>query len=122
MPKKILVVEDDESIGEIVELLLMEAGFQVQLTGSVREFSKCFYTYHADLVILDIRLPDGDGRDLCRAVKQDYTAKDIPVILMSAHAIEDELMYKSGANAFVSKPFDIDFFLEQVNKQLGTYS
>ena len=119
MPKKILMVEDDEAIAKIVELILLDAGFQVRLAGSVSEFSKQFYTYHADLVILDIRLPDGDGRDLCRAVKQDYTSKNIPVILMSAHIIEKDVLKESGADSFIAKPFDIDLLLNEVHKQLG---
>lgn len=67
----------------------------------------CFYNHDVDLYILDIRLPDGTGIDVCNDLKNNPETSHISVILMSAHAKVYEIDNYCKANAFVTKPFDI---------------
>ena len=121
MSKNIHVVEDDESICEIVELILREEGFSVETSSTATEFSNTIFSSDdtPDLILLDIMLPDGDGRKLCEMVKQSTSTSQIPVILMSAHANSAEIISEGYADAFISKPFDIYYLVNEVRRNLG---
>lgn len=116
MHKRIHVVEDDEDIRFIIEFILKEADFDVELSPNATHFNQVFPTSRPDLFLLDIMLPDGDGRDLCKKLKEDPETRNIPVIMMSAHATESGLMENYQADAFIKKPFDIDDFLDKINR------
>ncbi|MFD2517054.1 response regulator [Salinimicrobium flavum] len=70
----------------------------------------------ATVFLLDIMLPDGNGLDLCRELKNNETTRKIPVVLMSAHA---DINSMEGADDFISKPFDVDELLRRIERQLG---
>lgn len=118
MSKKILVVEDDEAISAIIETILKMSGFDVEIFANAKEFSTHLESFEPELILLDIRLPDGDGTELCKSVKLNEATKKIPVILMSAHVNSTDMIRDAGADSFISKPFDIDNLVEEVNKYL----
>ena len=118
MIKHILVVEDDENIREVLEYILNDSGYKVNSTATAQDFFKRIEASDPDLIILDINLPDGDGRELCKAIKSNVRTKNIPVIMMSASLNISEILKESGANDFIPKPFNIDNFLNQVDIQL----
>ncbi|MDB5120795.1 MAG: response regulator [Sphingobacteriales bacterium] len=118
MIKHILVVEDDENIREVLEYILNDSGYEVKSTSTAREFFHKIEASNPDLIILDINLPDGDGRELCKAIKSNVRTKNIPVIMMSASLNISEILKESGANDFIPKPFNIDSFLNHVDIQL----
>lgn len=117
--KHILVVEDDENIREVLEYILNDSGYEVKSTSTAREFFHKIEASNPDLIILDINLPDGDGRELCKAIKSNVRTQDIPVIMMSASLNISEILKESGANDFIPKPFNIDSFLSHVDIQLN---
>src|SRR5690606_23286754 len=82
--KTVVVLEDNAAIGELVEYLLTEQGMNVRLFDRIAAFQNSQNTFQADLYLLDIMLPDGDGHELCRNLKTDEKTAHIPVILMSA--------------------------------------
>jgi DNA-binding response OmpR family regulator len=118
MMKHILVVEDDENIREVLEYILNDSGYEVKSTSTAQEFFHKIEASNPDLIILDINLPDGDGRELCKAIKSNVRTKDIPVIMMSASLNISDILKESGANYFIPKPFNIDNFLNHVDIQL----
>lgn len=118
LSNKVLVVEDEADIRDIIEYLLLEEGLIVTSTGRAGGFEEKVEEEHPDLIILDIRLPDGNGIDLCKLVKLNPLTCDIPVILMSAHAHSYEVQMASCANDFIPKPFDINRFVQKVQEQL----
>ena len=118
MIKHILAVEDDESIREVLEYILNDSGYEVNSFATAQDFFMRIEASNPDLIILDINLPDGDGRELCKAIKSNVRTKKIPVIMMSASLNISEILKESGANDFIPKPFNIDSFLNHVDIQL----
>lgn len=114
--KEIFVVEDDDGIRELLEFLLMSKNYEVKTFPSVRSFENRISGKTPDLFLLDIMLPDGNGLDLCKQLKEADNTSRIPVVLMSAHA---NLSRMEGADDFIAKPFDVDDLLERIGKQLG---
>ena len=113
--KEIFVVEDDDGIRELLEFLLVDRNFDVKTFPSVRSFESNLPGKTPDLFLLDIMLPDGNGLDLCKKLKQTLTTRNIPVVLMSAHA---QLSSMEGADDFIAKPFDVDDLVDKINRQL----
>lgn len=114
--KEIYLVEDDEGIRELLEFLLMSKEFKVKSFSSAGEFQRGLAAGIPDLILLDIMLPDGNGMELCREVKENTNTENIPVVLMSAHT---DITITHCANDFVAKPFDIDDLLDRINKQIA---
>jgi DNA-binding response OmpR family regulator len=106
MKKKILVVDDDEAILDVVQIVLEEE-YQVQtsLNGSCfREMKNDL----PDLILLDVLLSGEDGRELCQQLKSNVKTKHIPVVLFSAHFNAHHIAMESGADDFLAKPFHMD--------------
>jgi len=115
--KKILVVDDDAAVLEMVQLALEGAGYRVQtsLNGA------CFQQMHSDLpdlILLDILLSGEDGRELCRQLKDDEKTRHIPVILFSAHFSRGDNTQRSGADACLPKPFHLVELRDLVKRHL----
>lgn len=114
MNKCILAVEDDLGILEILELILLNEGYKVVTYTSGKDVEQLIEEHHPDLVLMDIRLGDMDGREICKNIKADAKYQDTPVVLMSAHAVSDKMMEEAFANDFIPKPFDIDELLRRI--------
>jgi DNA-binding response OmpR family regulator len=116
--KKILVVDDDTDLLEIMKFLLADAGYKVRTCETGKQILNTIKKFKPDLVILDIILGNLDGRNLCRAIKTDKHTKLIPVIIISAVDDLDDITLTVGTNGILSKPFDIDSLLSCIRKQL----
>lgn len=116
---RILVADDSASLLEIFGHVLKIKGHEV-LTANCRDcLFKELYSKAADVIFLDVRLINEDGRDLCLAI-HDGPFKNVPVVLMSATPQLLEDYEKFGATAILEKPFDIRQILEMVVKCLPT--
>jgi DNA-binding response OmpR family regulator len=114
--QRILAVDDNEDILEVMKLILEDFGYEVvTLTDGNLLFDKVTES-HPDLVLLDVMLGNADGRELCREMKARIETKDIPVILVSAsHHVSDRISLSIGApDDFLAKPFNITDLLEKV--------
>lgn len=118
MQKYIQIVEDDEDIRFCVQFVLEDANFNVETFENVTSFNNRQRKDNVDLIILDVMLPDGNGIELCKNIKADFDTNGIPVLIMSAHARSQTILDDACANDFISKPFDIDFFLDRVKTNL----
>jgi len=118
MKKYIHVVEDNEDIRYIVEFFLSDFDYEVQVSATVKEFINSLNNPLPDLYLLDVMLPDGNGLEICRYIKNNTHTKHIPVIIMSANANEQEVKNESDANGFISKPFDLMDLAVCIKKQL----
>src|SRR5205823_5239655 len=106
MKKRVLVVDDNEAILEVVKMTLEMAGYEVatSLTG------ECFQHMEndlPDLILLDVLLSGEDGCAICERLKGDEKIRHIPVILLSAHVGLWQATAECGANDFLAKPFRI---------------
>lgn len=106
--KKILVVDDDQDIREIIMMVLESEGYHVSGLDNGRAVIDTVHQIQPDIVLLDVQLGDRDGRDICRELKQFPTTQDIPIIIISAshgwHALREK---ECNADDFLAKPFDL---------------
>ncbi|MBN2654001.1 MAG: response regulator transcription factor [Nitrospirae bacterium] len=101
--KKILVVEDEANIADIVRSYLQREGFSVSLAADGAS-ALSMLKYRFDLIILDLMLPDMDGEEICRAARE---VTDVPIIMLTAKSTEDDRIagLGLGADDYVVKPF-----------------
>jgi two-component system phosphate regulon response regulator PhoB len=118
MKKYIQIVEDDGDIRFIVEYILEDANYVVESFENATSFINRSRTADVDLIILDVMLPDGNGIDLCHALKSEEMSKNTPIIVMSAHAGSKSILEEACADDFINKPFDLDYFLTRVRRIL----
>jgi len=113
----ILLVDDETSIQRAVEPLLRSRGYDVQMARTAREAMDAFTRYQPDLLILDLGLPDADGLDVCRWVRN---RSEIPILVLSARGAERDKVkaLDDGADDFVTKPFGPDELLARVRSAL----
>lgn len=116
--KRILVVDDDDSVINSLRLILTEAGFQVETAQSVADAFSILSTIEVDLVITDLCLPDGTGMDVIAHVRNETT--DVEVILMTGHGSVDITIeaIKHGAFYYLEKPCPMDRLLTLVQRAL----
>jgi DNA-binding response OmpR family regulator len=101
---RILVVEDEESISQPFAEALRRAGFEAVVTGTAAGAIKLAASEQPDLVMLDLALPDGDGRDVCRELRR---TSNVPIVMLTARGTEmDKIVgLELGADDYVVKPF-----------------
>lgn len=112
---KILLVEDNEAIAKALIYSLEQNGYMAQSSGSVNETKKILEKEKIDLIILDVSLPDGNGFDLYKFIKEKY---DIKTIFLTARDEENDVVkgLELGAEDYVTKPFSTRELLARINK------
>jgi len=110
MSRTIMVVDDEPDILLTVRVNLQLAGFQVVSVESGEEALTALRSDRPDLLVLDIRLPGIDGWEVLRSLRQDPQLRDLPVVVLSAHASPGsaDRAQGLGARAYVTKPFRPD--------------
>ncbi len=116
--KRILVVDDDKDILNILKLILQMNGFEVMVTPNGEEALPKSLSYSPQLVLLDVFLSGSDGRDICNILKQNPLTKNIPVVIFSAHSNLQDVLKVCKADDFISKPFDINELVQKINYHL----
>lgn len=103
-------------------MFLTSENYLVQSFESVTQFSERDQQDKPDLYLFDVMLPDGSGIDLCTEIKNSKENHDIPVIIMSAHAQVSSFADECKPDAFITKPFDIDFMLSKIKEAIARTS
>ena len=117
--QKILVVDDDKDLLEMVEMTLSRLGYHITTLGKGSGFINIVESLRPDIILLDIFLGDSDGRTLCHKMKLQPAYENIPVILYSAGYVSLSTIEHSKADEFMIKPFEIKQLLEKIKKLLG---
>lgn len=117
MKKKILIIEDDADASTILERILGEVGFSVDVMPEGRSVIENRFA-RPDLFILDYKLPEIEGTAICRHLKNQQKTKDIPIIVISGNMDVAEKVAACGANSFLHKPFRKEELLRVVNRYL----
>lgn len=117
---KILVVDDEKEIADLLEIYLISDGFEVLKAYNGEEGLKILEQEKVDLMLLDVMMPGIDGLEMCRRVRED---KNIPIIIVSAKSQElDKILgLSTGADDYVSKPFNPLELMARVKSQLRRY-
>ncbi len=114
---KILVVDDEPEITEIVETFLTENGFKVQTENEPAKAVEKARAFKPDVILLDIMMPGVDGYDICQALKKDPEFSNVPIIFLTGKDRSDDMgrSFKSGGDMFIKKPFSCERLLEIVS-------
>src|SRR3989344_6889946 len=114
IPKKILVIDDDRGIVEVLEAILEYRGFEV-VTDNGESIQRKIVKYIPDLILMDISLGRNNGSLICNDLKNDPMTKNIPVILISAHNNLQNYPQINQADDFIAKPFDMKELLNKIS-------
>jgi DNA-binding response OmpR family regulator len=118
--RKILAVDDDSDILEVLKFILEDSGYEVETLSDGHLLFEKIKSSLPDLILLDIMLGNIDGRELCKSVKLTAETHAIPVILISAsHTVAGSMNLKGAPDAFLAKPFDISDLLKLIKNQLN---
>ena len=118
--QRILAVDDDKDILEVLQYILEDSGYEVDTLSDGSFLFDKIKEHTPDLILLDVMLGNMDGRELCKSVKLKHETKQIPVILISAsHNISNTSNQNGAPNDFVAKPFDIDTLINTIQRQLA---
>ena len=117
---RILVVDDEPPIREILKFQLENSGYRVSMAGTGLEGLQIVEAEPPDLVLLDLMIPQIDGYEFCRRMKSDYGTRHIPIIILTARGELDEKLrgLENGANDYVTKPFSMSELLVRVKNVL----
>lgn len=115
--KRVLVVDDDPVIIELLVSALAEAGVEIYTANNGREGLQQFYAQRPDLVISDVMMPDMDGWEICRIIRQ---LSDVPIIILTIQADDTQIIrgLDSGADDYITKPFNSKVVLARVRAAL----
>jgi len=119
--KKILIVEDESSLVEVLKMRFERNGYSVDIASDGQEALAKVRADRPNLILLDIMLPKIDGYKVCRILKFDEKYKHIPVLMLTAKTQEEDktLGFNVGANAYITKPFDTKELIQKVKELLG---
>ena len=108
---RVLVVEDESASRFLMELIMEERGCVFEVVRNGAEAVKAIKEKKFNIVFMDLRMPIMDGIETTKIIRRDIS-KSLPIIAVTAHAIEDvkEECYAAGMNGFIVKPFDVDRF------------
>jgi two-component system, OmpR family, alkaline phosphatase synthesis response regulator PhoP len=120
MPARILVVEDDADIADLVVRYLDKAGFLSERVASGREALTAIAARPPDLLVLDLMLPHLDGLEVCRLVRGNQATSALPIIMLTARAEESERIVglEVGADDYLAKPFSPNELVARVRALL----
>ena len=127
--QKILIVEDEKDIRDLVELHLKKAGFETSLAPDGQKAFQKVQEFHPNLILLDLMLPQMDGKELAKILKAREETKDIPIVMLTAKAEEIDRIIglELGADDYIAKPFSprelvlrVKAVLKRAEKRLET--
>lgn len=119
--KKIMVVDDEEDITKLVQLMLEIEGFEVVAAHSGQEALDKVCDEMPDLILLDIMMPEMDGWEVYRRLKQDKRTTDIPVAMLTAKTTPLDInigLHVAKADDYITKPFERKDLLERIKRML----
>ena len=120
MPRKVLIVEDDRNIGDLLRLYLEKEGMDCQVAGDGLVGLEKFHQFQPDLILLDIMLPGMDGWSVCKRVRE---TSRVPIIMLTAKGeLEDKVSgLEMGADDYITKPFEMKEVLARVHAVLRRF-
>ena len=117
--KKVLLIDDDLDLLEVLSSTLSYFGFDVKTSNHTDDIHSLITIHQPDLVILDYIMNGINGGELCSALKKKDATKNLPVIILSAYDKVIKSLGNYGCDAFISKPFDIQDLINNIKRVLS---
>ena len=117
MSQRILVIEDDQSIAEIVGILLRAEGFEVSYCADGNQAINAFQVVNPDLVLLDLMLPGRDGIEICQAIRE---SSGVPIVMLTARSDTSDVVtgLEAGADDYIVKPIKNEELIARIRARL----
>ncbi len=115
---RILIIDDEEDNLVSLRGLLQKNGFEVATLSRAATAFKTVDVFKPDVILLDIKLADFDGRDICWELKSNRKTKRVKILLCSAHITQKDEYMEYGADDFISKPFEFKELIEKITSHL----
>jgi excisionase family DNA binding protein len=115
--RKVLIVDDDEELVELIsDVLARDGRFEVRSANNGFDAGMVVREYRPDLIVLDIMLPDINGKEVCIRVRNDKSMSDVRIICISGMVEEDKVgeLREAGADDFMHKPFEVEKLIERM--------
>ena len=120
MLKKILIIEDNVLLLEVMTYILINYGYEVFALPNGSDVFNTIKINHPDLVILDVVMPGINGQEICQLIKLNSTTQNLPVIICSGEdSVADMLKQEGAPDDVLQKPFDISSLIQKVEYQLA---
>jgi DNA-binding response OmpR family regulator len=121
MKKSILIIDDETSVGTLLDISISQRGFRVETALSGSEGIQKARRESFDLIILDVALPGMDGIEICQTLRETEGYEETPIIMISSRAdsVTRQKASRAGANEYLVKPFTSETLLRQVEEQLS---
>jgi len=119
--RRLLVVDDDVELVELItDVLERDGRFEVRSVNNGFDAGMMVKDYKPDLIVLDVMLPDINGKEVCQRVRSDKTMDTVQIICISGMVEEDKVeeLRQAGANDFMRKPFEVDRLIERICRLL----
>ena len=122
MARSVLVVDDEPNIVLSLEFLMKQAGLEVRTAADGQAALASVQANTPDLILLDISMPNGDGFEVCRKIRENPIWQDIRIIMLTAKGkdSERERGLAAGADDYITKPFSTHEVIDRVAAQIGT--
>ena len=122
--QKVLVIDDEPEITEIISAFLSNAGYEVKVENSSVEGMSVVKSFMPDVILLDIMMPVMDGYEVCSRLKKEPTLAQIPVLFLTGKDAKDDagMSFQSGGDLFIKKPFSCERLLNMVKMVLISVS
>jgi CheY-like chemotaxis protein len=119
-PSRILVIEDNEDNLSLMRLLLERANYKVLVATNGFAGLEVARAEQPNLILLDLAMPEMDGWEVARELKNDIVTRNIPIIAVTAHALpkDRERAVEAGCNAFIVKPFSVSKLISEIENLL----
>ena len=117
-PARILIVDDNLTNVKVLQTRLAAEGYEIVTAADGEEGLAAARQHTPDLILLDVKLIEEDGRVICKQLKTNEQTKDVPIIMLSAHVSERKIRQECPVDDFLAKPFELDTLLCKVEKHL----
>ena len=118
--KRILVVDDNADILDIVRIFLERNGYEVLTINKGDDILNNVVNYSPQIILLDVYLRGSNGVEICNQLKANASTRHIPIIMFSAQTNDYLILRKCAADDFISKPFDENVLVEKIDRLLKT--
>lgn len=115
----ILIVDDEEIMRNGLKRILEAEDYKILLAQDGLELSKTLESTRLDMVLLDVNLPWVDGYELCALIKNHHNFKNVPIFLISGRKTKEDIErgFAAGADDYITKPFEVDFITDVIQKK-----